>query len=57
MNHEQEEKIKNALKDLPGAAIDASDDETVEASTVKERTHTLNNNPRNTDDAMPVNPD
>lgn len=50
-------KLENALKDLPGASIDIADDENVDAKVVTERTKTLNNNPRNTDDAMPVNPD
>lgn len=39
----------SALKDLPGAAIDAADDEFTDAALVKERTKTLNDNPRDTD--------
>ncbi|MBD5255377.1 MAG: hypothetical protein HDS53_04815 [Barnesiella sp.] len=35
--------------DLPGVSIDKADDETVDKSLVKERTETLNNNPRDTD--------
>lgn len=57
MNTEEKQKIENSYKDLPGVAIDASDTEKVDATLVKERTKTLNNNPRNTDDAMPVNPE
>lgn len=39
-----------AEQDYPGAAIDAADDDKVSNETVKERTKTLNNNPRNTDE-------
>lgn len=35
--------------DLPGTAINAADKNAVNPSLVKERTCTLNNNPRNTD--------
>ena len=44
---------KEALQDLPGAAINTADDDAVNPELVKERTSTLNNNPRNTDDQMP----
>lgn len=43
------EKVKNALNDLPGAAIDKADDCKVSRGLEKERTATLNNNPRNND--------
>lgn len=38
-----------AEKKYPGAAIDAADDERVDKKLEKERTETLNNNPRNED--------
>lgn len=44
---------KEALENLPGAAIDAADKDKTNEELVKERTCTLNNNPRNTDDQMP----
>ncbi|MDE6300144.1 MAG: hypothetical protein K2M19_00320 [Muribaculaceae bacterium] len=56
MNTEDKAKLENSFKDLPGAAIDAADAEKADAAEVKERTKVLNDNPRNTDDAMPVNP-
>lgn len=43
------EKVKNALNDLPGAAINKADDNKVNEKLEKERTCTLNNNPRNND--------
>lgn len=42
-----------AREDLPGASINAADKDKVSPELVKERTGTLNNNPRNTDDKMP----
>lgn len=36
-----------AMKDLPGAAIDKADKEKANPDLVRERTSTLNNNPRN----------
>ncbi len=39
--------------DYPGADINIGDDEKESPELVKERTKTLNNNPRNTDDKMP----
>lgn len=44
---------KQALKDLPGAAVNNADNDKVNEELVEERTKTLNNNPRNTDDKMP----
>lgn len=44
------DKRKYAVDNLPGAAIDAADDEQVDKKTVEERTCTLNNNPRNDDE-------
>lgn len=43
-----EEYVKDVEK-YPGAAIDSADKEEVDSALVKERTKTLNNNPR--DDA------
>lgn len=43
-----EEEIR-AEETFPGAAIDAADDDKVTKKAVKERTKTLNNNPRNHD--------
>ena len=57
MNKDDKSKIKEALQDLPGAAIDSADNETVTKSEVDARTKAQNNNPRNNDDAMPVNPE
>ncbi len=42
-------EIRKAVDDLPGVAVDVADDETVDTDLVKERTKTLNNNPRDTD--------
>lgn len=42
-----------ALRDLPGASIDYADDEKATNAEEKERTKTLNNNPRNNDLKMP----
>lgn len=42
------EKVKNALNDLPGAAINKADNNKVSEKLEKERTCTLNN-PRNND--------
>lgn len=36
--------------DFPGVTIDMADDEKVDKELVKERTTTLDNNPRDTDD-------
>lgn len=57
MNKDDKSKIKDALQDLPGAAIDSADNETVTKAEVDARTKAQNNNPRNNDDAMPVNPE
>lgn len=38
-----------ASDEFPGVAIDMADDDKVSKKLVKERTETLNNNPRNTD--------
>lgn len=42
-----------ALRDLPGASIDYADDVKATDAEEKERTKTLNNNPRNNDLKMP----
>lgn len=44
---------KQTEEELPGAAVNVADNDKVDAELVKERTSTLNNNPRNTDDEMP----
>ena len=41
--------VKDSLQDDPGAAVDSADDNAVDPALVRERTCTLNNNPRNTD--------
>lgn len=43
------EKHAKAINNYPGTSIDAADCENVTPAEVKERTNTLNNNPRNTD--------
>lgn len=40
-------KAAQSADQFPGVAIDIADNEKVTPSTVKERTRTLNNNPRN----------
>jgi hypothetical protein len=45
-NKKQESK---AGEEYPGVAINQADDNKVSKNLVKERTETLNNNPRNTD--------
>ena len=42
-------KVKDALNNLPGMAINKADDGKVSEKLEKERTATLNNNPRNND--------
>lgn len=42
-------KVKDALGNLPGMAINKADDGKVSEKLEKERTATLNNNPRNND--------
>ncbi len=49
MDKDKRKETDKALRDLPGAAIDAADDDKVDDCMVKERTKTLNNNPRNND--------
>ena len=44
---------KEAREELPGAAVNAADNDKVDEKLVEERTDTLNNNPRNTDVQMP----
>ena len=53
MNKDDKSKIKEALQDLPGAAIDSADNETVTKAEVDARTKAQNNNPRNNDAASP----
>ncbi|MDE6277563.1 MAG: hypothetical protein K2M06_05585 [Muribaculaceae bacterium] len=43
----QAEEVVKDVKMFPGAAIDSADKEEVDRKLVKERTATLNNNPRN----------
>lgn len=52
MKKEHNDNTKNAVREhaqenYPGAAIDRADDDKVDAELVKERTRTLNCNPRN----------
>ena len=42
-------KVKNALENYPGAAIDSSDGDKVSPKMVEEDVKQLNNNPRNND--------
>lgn len=44
---------ETARKDLPGAAINAADNDKTSRKLEKENVKELNNNPRNTDDKMP----
>lgn len=45
-------KIENVVDSLPGVAVDKADEDRVSPALVKERTKTLNNNPRNNDAAV-----
>lgn len=47
---ERTDGITRAAEDYPGAAINVADSQKSDPALVKERTKTLNNNPRNTDD-------
>lgn len=42
-------KKEEDVEQFPGVAIDCADDEKVDPRLIKERTKTLNNNPRDTD--------
>lgn len=42
--------VKQGLRDLPGMAVDTADGNKVNAKMVNDRTKSLNNNPRNSDD-------
>lgn len=42
-----------AREDFPGAAVNAADNDKINKGLVDERTCTLNNNPRNSDNQMP----
>ena len=44
-----DKQAEEGLRDLPGAAINAADNNKVNDNLVNERTSTLNNNPRNSD--------
>ncbi len=46
-------EIDRAREDLPGAAIDAADDNRVEKGAVRADVKELNDNPRDTDLKMP----
>ena len=50
---QKEQDVDQALRDLPGAAVDKADENKTTSAEVKERTCTLNNNPRNNDIEMP----
>ena len=57
MDKDKDQKqCEQAMRDYPGMAIDSADDEKVTEQRVDARTKAQNNNPRNTDNAMPVNP-
>ena len=45
--------VDQAQREFPGAGIDQADNNDVTKKEVRERTRTLNNNPRNTDNVMP----
>ena len=52
MEAKDSKKVSEVTEDVlnyPGAAINVGDDDKENAGLVKERTSTLNNNPRNTD--------
>lgn len=42
-------KNANDVEQYPGMSVNCADDNTVDPKLVKERTKTLNNNPRNSD--------
>ena len=42
-------EIRKAADEMPGVAVNIADDEAVDPALVKERTKTINNNPRDTD--------
>ncbi|MBD5209780.1 MAG: hypothetical protein HDS69_10685 [Bacteroidales bacterium] len=46
-NKTTQSEIEEARRDLPGAAVNAADENADNSELVKERTATLNNNPRN----------
>lgn len=48
----KKEKIEEAVKEYPGAAVNSADNDAESPCLVKERTKTLNNNPEN--DGNPI---
>lgn len=46
MDKERNDKKPNSADEYPGIAINRADDDKVSKELVKERTHTLNSNPR-----------
>ncbi len=49
----KKERIEEGEREYPGVAVNNADHAKTDKSLVNERTKTLNNNPRNTDDQMP----
>ena len=49
----KKEQMEQAAREYPGAAVNMADQEKDTIKLEKERTCTLNNNPRNTDMKMP----
>lgn len=49
----KKERIEQAERDYPGIAVNNADHAKDNKALQKERTHTLNNNPRNTENEMP----
>ncbi len=48
-----QEKIDNALDNVPGAAVGRADDKKVDKELVDQRTRMQNRNPRDIESAMP----
>ena len=49
----KKERIEQAERDYPGIAVNNADHAKDNKGLQKERTHILNNNPRNNENAMP----
>lgn len=56
MDKDEKKRCEDAMRDFPGMAIDSADKGEVTEKRVDARTKAQNNNPRNTDNAMPDNP-
>lgn len=46
-SHQKDKSLDKASREFPGMAVNQGDSDKTDASLVKERTRTLNNNPRN----------